>query len=441
MLSSSSSSSLQPNASPIPRITVQPPTPSPDVALRPNSAEASPSTVYHIYTTGAAQQNWVLHTTPDRELRTLRPGAKIVDPSTRCCCSKKKKKQLTQQPKRDEIVLDDPDSDPRQPSYYMHTPRICGKSPPQTIRLGGKGDGVVCLFKSTFFWRRWKIDFVVPEKKERWWRRNRKPAKEKECALEEKSVRIDSGFAEADQEPSTTTATTTTAPQTEVGNYTSLNAPGVVDGRGVVAAHYPLRSFGLLGETGRNYVRQQSRNKKEKEPIPSSSSSPSKPIYPAHLTPSQSQLVMHWNGWWTREYCFRYGDIEFRWRGTSTVSDERKFWGRWSRFNHLKLIACLPIDDASSAVSSAHLAKGKREVEVVKYTSIWAKRKVGRLELMEAALEECCPNDAIERERLRHVVVSTALCMISGEKQKRQTIREIILTLISAGQDGATSGG
>ena len=41
-----------------------------------------------------------------------------------------------------------------------------------------------------------------------------------------------------------------------------------------------------------------------------------------------------------------------------------------------------------------------------------------------------------QKERLRHLIVGTGLCMVIGEKQKRDTAREIIL---GAATEGAAS--
>jgi hypothetical protein len=312
----------------------------------------------------------------------------------------------------------------------MHTPRNCFQTPPQSVRLGGKGAPVVCLVDRTSFWRRWNLSFVVPEKKEEWWRRGKKKKEEMPEKPPSRGSRVDSGFTDGGEKDENA------ASDVGIHTHTSLNAPGIIDDRGVVAEHYPRRSFRLCGKTGR-------RRRQKSASASSSVPAENPPALPEHLTPSIPELRMYWNGWWTREYRLQYGDIDFRWKGTATVSDERKFWGSWSKYNHLKLVAYLPTaDDAASALSrgsEGKLVSGKREVEVARYTSIWATRKIGRLEVLEEGLKRCCPLDEVERERVRHFVVSTALCMVAGEKEKRQAIRDTILLLIGAGVDAAPS--
>jgi hypothetical protein len=175
-------------------------------------------TTYHLYVTGGIRANTVLYTTPDHEL----PADAVIVNNLGCF-----KHQILQffgkskSKKPNQIVLDDPNSDPRKPSYYLHSPRIWFKSPPETLRIEGKGGPVICLLESTFFWRRWTLDFVVPEKDEPGFcsrfkiQRASKPEEKKQPSPDEKS---DDGITE--------------------GHEISLNDPGVMDPRGVISSHY-----------------------------------------------------------------------------------------------------------------------------------------------------------------------------------------------------------
>jgi hypothetical protein len=390
-------------------------------------------TTYHLYVTGGIRANTVLYTTPDHEL----PADAVIVNNLGCF-----KHQILQffgkskSKKPNQIVLDDPNSDPRKPSYYLHSPRIWFKSPPETLRIEGKGGPVICLLESTFFWRRWTLDFVVPEKDEPGFcsrfkiQRASKPEEKKQPSPIQ-TTRIDSGF-----DGSTTMSSSDEKSDDGIteGHEISLNDPGVMDPRGVISSHYPLRSYYLPGETGKAYIKNRIRPQPQKD-------------LPPHLDASQPRLVCYWNGWLTREYAFRYGDIELRWKGTGTVRDDRKYWGKWSRYNHLKLVAYLPLglevsehkEDEIDEKERTGDGSGMRTVVLAKYTSLWADRKVGRLVVFENGLEECFQEDAVEQERFRHVVVATTLCMIKGEKEKRETMRRIIELLVGAGEAGGSS--
>ncbi|KAF8252749.1 hypothetical protein K440DRAFT_359260 [Wilcoxina mikolae CBS 423.85] len=388
----------------IPTITIQSPTPSHSIMSCPSSATSEAETTittYHIY---RMKRNLVLYTVPDHEIC---PVAKTTH-----------HKPATEK-----------EDDPRKPSYYLHTPCIWFRSPPQTLRFGGKGAPVVCMIDGECFWRKWTLDFTAPpEDNSRWWGRWRKKWQEREkkkMQKEKECKRVDSGFGE--EEPAAT----------EVQETVSLNAPTIIDPRGVISSKYRLRSFGLPGETGRDYIRRTRYSQDEFKPHVE---------LPTHLDASEAHLALYWNGWFTRQYAFQYSNIDCRWKGTGTVRDDRKYWGKWSRYNHLKLVAYLPLDSPSSSSSSSscipketHTPDGNRLITLAKYTSLWAKRKVGRLSVFERGLEECFPDDPVERERLRHVLVATAMCMIQGEKEKREKICKIVELLLGAGVEGGSA--
>lgn len=414
---------------PTPTITIHPPTPTASTSIinLPSSPSPPPlppwqktwtptTTTYHIYHTGSQDLNLVLYTIPDHSLHAPAFSSECSKRGlwrciTQLCGAKNKQDE--------EITLDDPTSDPRPPVYFLHSPRIWFRSPPQTLRFGGKGAPVICLIDTSMFWRRLQMNFLVPEKEPgekeglwgrwgRWGRRKREEGMEENPVLgvEEKSVGV------------------------------SLNAPNVIDPRGVLPSWYPLRRFGLPGETGRAYIRSQ---QQEQEPVPPQD-------LPEHLTPLEPALSLNWDGWLARDYSFRYSGIDFRWKGTATVRNERKFVGKWSRYNHLKLVAYLPLDpeggedEAEMGTLGSELSK-KRAFVLAKYTSLWAKRKSGRLLIFERGLEECVGTEEVDRERLRHVLVATALCMIQQEQEKREWLRKIFEFFVGVGVDAGGGGG
>ncbi|KAI5857856.1 hypothetical protein BZA05DRAFT_331067 [Tricharina praecox] len=429
-----------------PSVTITPPPP------HPTSLHSSPEsfglpTTYHIYNTGSCGDHLIFHTVPDHSLSTLCPAATIVKkpPATQRSIrwpwpwrgSEPPPAEEKRDRDRDVVCLDDPETDPRTPAYFLHTPKVCWHCPPQTLRIGGRRGMVVCLVDNSFFWRRWKLSFAVPTEEEgqkgrRMWRsRSAASLRGKKEGNETEPCQI------------------------------SLNAPGVIDPRGVLPSRYPLRSFGYIGESGREYIRQQNQLRKSvscSDITPDAPDAPETLELPAPLIPSVPRLEMSWNGWLTREYGFKYGDIEFRWKGTGTIKDERKYWGKWSRYNHLKLVAYLPHSDGEdegkegdegaeytgNAASTAEerldtLESGERTVVLAKYVSLMAERKAGRLTVFERGLEECFSDEA-EREHLRHILIATATCMIRGEKEKREVLREILLGALTEGA-GAGGGG
>ncbi|PUU83952.1 hypothetical protein B9Z19DRAFT_1071180 [Tuber borchii] len=553
-----------------------------DISLASNISDiVSPgTTVYHIYRNGSSHNNLSIHTAKDSSLKeTLQEpdGPPIIidkgDPiANRISKYKNRKSKLPAK----KVKVEDPEIDPRKATYYMHSPLIYWHCPAQTLRFGpNKTAPIVCLVKGGWFWRTWRMDFVVPEK---------------ELKKSKKQNRVDSGFADGEDKG-----------KSEKG-WKSLNEPGVIDPRGVLACKYPLRPSGhRKGESGKKYVtehvkRQKAMNAtsdqqlkrsksfsdmarrifrlnpasptsvpkdKEKattgsetggtaeptteskaggtaepitepktegtaeplaeskiggtaeptteskaggtaEPATGSTAEPTREEIesmlppgpnpedlPDHLKPEtleEGSLLMKWSGWLTREYDFKWSGTEFVWKGTGTVRDEKKYWGSLSRYNHLKLVAKIPVEPEEKVEEEVSITEAKddkkgpqisirrqasfssfvstvirrnsnasqlsvndsgkprshREVVIAKYTCLLAQRKCGRLIIYEKALQETASlapegyNPDVARERLRHVVVATGLCMLQGEKQKRDTMKEIAQAVL--GEIGGVAG-
>lgn len=483
------------------------------------------STVYHIYHAGKRDSNFTVHTIKDTEL--VQQLCEEVGPVVlrRFCCPSKNKLvrrlRSSDSPEPKKIKADDRKTDPRKATYYLHSPFLWFHEPPQTLRFGSdKNAPVVCLIEGSFFWRTWRLDFVIIEDE------GKKKGKAKEQEKPKTSQRVDSGFCEGEDERGDATNKETER------RWKGLNEPGVIDPRGVLASKYPLRAR-RIGETGKEYVIEQIKRQKslpvtpeqvanrinrstsfsEKarvlfrsrtlsagsitaappptpDPELSDSMLPAGPKpedLPDHLKPDsldEGSILLKWSGWLTREYEFAYKGIDLRWKGTGTVKDEKKFLGPWSKFNHLKLVALLPEDDGEdkgeqrdnkgldakeqglkrrgsfasfvslmsrrdSAISVTqsekqkveYKVKGGKQVVIAKYTCLAAVRKAGRLTIYDYGLERATgahvkpgkeSDFGTEKERLRHLVVATALCMLQGEKEKRDTIIEIIATLAGA---------
>ena len=181
----------------------------------------------------------------------------------------------------------------------------------------------------------------------------------------------------------------------------------------------------------------------------------------------------------TRQYTFTHGPLTFHWKGTSTVRSTRPFKA-WCRYNHLKLVAEIPTPARSSADAKAPASAPpsppplRHTLVLATYVSDADPTKPGTLTLRDDAIADvwrafivpsggaaaaATPLDGqarIAADRLRgdvfaygggrgrggadadvkdsrfwDVIVATGLCMIFGEWQKRETIRQIIQTLAS----------
>lgn len=132
------------------------------------------------------------------------------------------------------------------------------------------------------------------------------------------------------------------------------------------------------------------------------------------------------------------------------------------RFNHLKLVAKVPLKASEDGQDDEHI-----EICLGKYTSSVAKMKYGVLELYDGALlrvvEGWMPmllvggdeeegesskeksGDEVDVEKIAllkkspfyQVIMATAMCMIKSEKEKRHTLLDLI---IQAGEGGGGAG-
>ncbi|KAF2786239.1 hypothetical protein K505DRAFT_330491 [Melanomma pulvis-pyrius CBS 109.77] len=256
----------------------------------------------------------------------------------------------------------------------------------------------------------------------------------------------------------------------------SIAEPGVIDPRGVVCWRhnggdkhalkaddrklkgYKVRTWRLWCEHGKAYVHGiKAMRKAGGGPDPDvfdedEKSPPARADEVVYLKWT-SPLSRH-----TRRYQFQYAGIDFFWKGTGSVKESRACG--WSvKYNHLKLVALVPaIEDGTEGMGK----KVEMELCLGKYTSSIAAKKSGTLELFDAPIwrlvSEHIPSalaqvkselsrgeigDVEEYEKKRvaamkktflyQVIVATAMCMIQGEKEKREVIKAIVIELISSG--------
>lgn len=271
----------------------------------------------------------------------------------------------------------------------------------------------------------------------------------------------------------------------------ALAQPGVVDPRGVVSwAHnggtrgflrrdergagrllrgYRVRGWRVWGETGRAYVR----DVWERRAAKVVGGDPDGELKGGAGEKACADEVV-WLRWvrplsrHTRCYAFAFRGVEFQWRGTGSVCEERTC-GWMLRFCHLKLVARVPV--------CAEEEKGERMREVClgKYTSSLAAEKSGTLEVFDSSVlrfvRECtpslllmdhadddtdrtgseeleqgylaseCDEDEIAHLRkgvLYQLIVATVMCMAKAEKEKRHALIDLIL---GAGENAGNGGG
>lgn len=156
-----------------------------------------------------------------------------------------------------------------------------------------------------------------------------------------------------------------------------------------------------------------------------------------------------------RQYDFTLGNLDFCWKGTSTVTGTG-FWKNWLRYNHLKLVARIPLADHPKDVAICD--SGFREIVLAKYTSSSKYIKAGALEMYDDVInhvwrEYVLPQErqegkgtkekeegsfkygrspaTVKETRFWDTLVATGMCMVVGEWQKRETVRQIIAALAS----------
>ncbi|KAF2874569.1 hypothetical protein BDV95DRAFT_666400 [Massariosphaeria phaeospora] len=268
----------------------------------------------------------------------------------------------------------------------------------------------------------------------------------------------------------------------------SIALPGVLDPRGVVSwkhnggnkqalksddrllQGYKVGTWRLWGETGKTYVHNVNANRKagtgvdpdvpqddNLDPTDVESKSEAEEREGHGPVLADEVVTLSWTNplsRHSRRYHFQYNDIDFYWKGTGTVRESRSC-GFFIRYNHLKLIARLP--------STASDEPDQPEVCLGKYTCSVASRKSGTLEIYDAVILRLAMQhmpsvlplepfndrmddsmgednnnkvEALKKAPLYHVILATAMCMIIGEKEKRQTVQQIFQGAGEAGGGG-----
>ena len=383
------------------------------------------TSVYHFYHSGNRTENYEIHTISDKEA----PLPQAHDPSAPYYVDDEKfrewrpsllkrmlslgrvEKEPAQRTIKRSIMIRNPKLDSRTATapYFIHHPRIRDRRLPYTLRKGGSKNGpTICLFKGCWLWYHYKIVF-------------------------------DDRLADE----------------------------GVIDGRGVVSARYgsktgkngTLKGHRFLMQrhpfdTGKEWHKREKARRKEDK----ARTKAEKKLDFATPIKAEEIVFMRWTSILSlhpREYHFHWSGVDFYWKGTATVADE-KLIGFTMGYCHLKLVSVAPTGPSAST------SKGKREkvkgheVCLAKYTCTLAERKAGRLEVFDktvtdfvdayilpTAYQDVCDKEKggeAEREaialkkhaRMEHLIMVTLNCMIQSESEKREAILELLLTAADA---------
>ncbi|KUJ23607.1 uncharacterized protein LY89DRAFT_187736 [Mollisia scopiformis] len=364
----------------------------------------SSALVYHIYHTGSKKHNFSVHTISDsRTILTLDEPAlsnvttgKGQHPLNDDTLFERRNtwSSIPTKVKRGKY-LETRAHDPRTETspYYVHLPTLYGHCPPYTLRHGGtKRAPPAGLMHQSLFWRKWTMQF---------------------------------------------------------GDV--LAEDGVIDGRGVVNIKYgtkngehgtlkghSVRGRRYMGESGKEWHAMQN-TLPEDNMKHMSKLKPEEVVHLAWAAPLSTR---------TREYHFRWRDFAFKWKGTKNVGRAQNIFQPFMRYAHLKLVVVVPGRDVNVK---------EEELLLAQYTCVPASRKAGRLELYQdtidsflvehihdtfqlreltvnekKSLAQVQHSDIKSDQRLRDVLVASAMCMIISEYQKRQVIIQLILLALNA---------
>ena len=262
----------------------------------------------------------------------------------------------------------------------------------------------------------------------------------------------------------------------------SIATPGLIDPRGVVCWRhnggdkaelkaddrklkgYKVRTWRLWCEHGKDYVKNvKAIRKMGQGPDPDvvETQRKDKPVT------ADEVVYLRWTNPFsrqTRKYHFQYADIDFYWKGTGSIRETRAC-GLFLKWNHLKLVAVI-----RSSFKNEYTTREPDKLKIClgKYASSAAVKKSGTLELYDASIwrlvcEHMPPvlqqiqsisilgdtkhyydedNEtrrmmALKRTHLYQVIVATAMCMIQGEREKREVVKAILLELITGGGGAA----
>lgn len=312
-------------------------------------------------------------------------------------------------------LLDSPLHDPRAPSptsYFLNLPKIGFHAPPYTLHTSGSKSGpAACLLSPLSFWRGFNIQFS--------------PA---------------------------------------------LSSPGVMDARDVVSPLYGtedgkdgfLKGYKvgkrrwLAGGGKEWWEAQKAEGFKDNERMGE------------RRIRVEEVVRLRWRGrGGVRGYGFEWRGKRYLWKGTGRAVGVKTIASPFVRWSHLKLVVAVPVKEAveNEIVVGEQAKRVKKETELclAMYTCTMGNRKAGRLEIFEEVLDSFVRDHDLElvvvfeddqvadvakngtvlatmegskpmlnemevrtRQRLKDVIVGTALSMIIIERNKRRFLLELL---------------
>ncbi|CZS98634.1 uncharacterized protein RCO7_06378 [Rhynchosporium graminicola] len=351
------------------------------------------TTLYHIYHTGPYTNYYSIHTESDSNTPLNQYPGPIPGTENQKKSAKKVRKAR---------ALDNPRCDPRTETspYFLHLPTVYGKSPPYTLRQGGKKTApTACLLHCSGWFKTWKIEFSD-----------------------------------------------------------ALALPGIIDGRGVVNMKYgtkkgidgtfqgyEVRSKRYLGESGKAWHKLQADQDEKVEGLTEK------------LVPEEV-VTLQWTAPFssrTREYGFRWRGFEFVWKGTQTFKSSKKFFRPFLRYNNLKLVVFVPEQNGEKAKEvilaryasiAADRKSGRLEVyqhvidrflseaaptlQQYEPTASVVPSRIGHQEISVDGKDLISESSVRASQRLADVVMGTAMSMIIAEFTKRQILVGVILAIV-----------
>ncbi|KAF5854999.1 hypothetical protein ETB97_010342 [Aspergillus alliaceus] len=270
-------------------------------------------------------------------------------------------------------------------AYFVHKPYVSFHSPPRTLRRGGsKGMQPICLIQSSFFWKRWRLQF---------------------------GDRIANAID----------------PRGVVGWWYRSNFDNTLDDEHAVKG-YRVRSWRLWGESGKQYHREVNAQRKEGV-FCNANFSEHQPVR------AEEAISLTWTSPFstqTRWYRFGYAGVELCWKGTRSLPDNRKWAKRLMPIHHLKLTANFPGGKPGETVLAQFLCSPESG-------------QCGSLLIFDTKVVKVIQNEKMLLHmdtkqdsgnllgKFHDIIIATAWCMITGEYQKRKIAIELLFEMAFAG--------
>jgi hypothetical protein len=312
--------------------------------------------------------------------------------------------------KRRKFLKENPEvaTDPN--GFFVHNPYISFHRPPRTLGRGSSKQGTpICLIHNSVFWKRWNLQFG-----------------------EDMVAAID--------------------PRGAVSwNQRSNPDNRIDDGDDLALEGYKVRTWRLWRETGKQYHRDVNAKRKQKKKETKANkedaqqevgysdgdTDPDAGHLPARADEALALCWIEPLSTRTRCYQWKYAGVDLAWKGTRNLPAEFKCSKRWLPWHHLKLTARVPSASGHSQ-DEAVLAQYFSSIEKKKYgVLVVYKAELSRLfgHTPNADVGDNCEYDS-PLSKAHEAIVATAVCMVVGEKQKRNVVYAIFKAIRKAGEDG-----